>query len=216
MNDYRLVGGLLASGATGGESLNPLTSGKTFVGLRPFYRSMSLDPSVSAVQSKSQKTNGVDLELTLDNRDFVTNPSVGQSMTLRWSRDFGLLDSTNSWSVVSGELDQYFSLGTSDWFRQRVLALDVWTADSPSWDYRADGTIANRPPTLEGAYLGGLWRMRGYRFARFSDWAAIYYAAEYRMSWASPQTTLVRVDLAGSPEGAGIQMMVEHPFQWAR
>jgi len=264
VNDYHLEGGLLVSGATGGESLNPLASGKTFVELRPFYRSLTVDASTLKT---TQKTNGIDVSLIWDNRDFFTNPSVGQSITLRWSRDFGWLDSTNSWSVVAGELDQYFSLGASDWFRQRVIALDMWTALSPSWDYRPDGTIANRSPIFAGANLGGIWTMRGYRFARFSDKAGIYYSAEYRMiprwnpfmswSWLQEQLgvdwiqlvpfaelgrvapswdlselhssmkwdlgfgvrvlakgLLVRVDLAGSPEGAAVQMMVGHPFQF--
>jgi hypothetical protein len=264
VNDYRLEGGLLYSGATGGESLNPLASGKTFVEVRPFYRSLSLEASSLAV---SQKTNGVDASLIWDNRDFVTNPSIGQSLTLRWSRDFGWLDSTNPWTVVAGELDQYFSLGRSEWFRQRVIALDMWMADSPSWEYRPNGTVVNGSPIFAGAHLGGWWRMRGYRFARFSDKAAIYYAAEYRMiprwnpftssrwlqerlgvewiqlvpfaelgrvapSWnlgelhssmkwdlgfgfrALAKGLLVRVDLAGSPEGAAVQMMVGHPFQF--
>jgi len=267
VNDYRLEGGLLTAGASGGESLNPLTSGKTLVGLRPFYRSLTLDPSDSSVRGKTQRTNGVDLELVWDNRDFVTNPSIGQSLKLTGSRDFGWLDSASSWTVLSGELDQYFSLGPSDTFRQRVIALDVWTADAASWTHRSDGTIAHRPPTFEGAYLGGVWRMRGYKFARFSDKAATYYAAEYRviprwnpftswrwfqdrvgvewiqlvpfaelgrvapswnlgdlhssMKWdlgfgvrALAKGLVVRVDLAGSPEGAGVQMMVDHPFQF--
>jgi hypothetical protein len=175
---YRLAGGILESGATGGDSLNPLTSGRTFLGVRPFYRSLSLN---SSGLNASQKTNGVDVSLIWDNRDFAQNPSLGQSVTLRWSRDFGWLGSDSAWTVVAGELDQYVSLGNSDWFRQRVIALDVWTADSPSWDRRADGTVARRPPTFEGAHLGGIWRMRGYRFERFSDRAAIYYCAEYRM-----------------------------------
>lgn len=176
--EYRLEDGLLASGATGGSSLNPLASGRTYVALRPFYRSLSVN---SDTEDKSQKTNGLDAELFWDNRDFVTNPSRGQSVKLSWSRDFGKFSSSNSWTFLSGEVDQYFSLGESGAFRQRVIALDFWTGTSPTWEYLADGTIANRPPTFEGAYLGGLWRMRGYQFARFNDKAAIYYAAEYRM-----------------------------------
>jgi outer membrane protein assembly factor BamA len=131
--------------------------------------------------TESERTNGVDITLNWDNRDFFTNPSAGQSLKLRWSRDFGWFDSMSSWTTVAGELDQYFSLGASDWFRQRVIALDVWTANSPRWAYRADGTIVHRPPTYAGATLGGWWMMRGYRIGRFSDKAAIYYAAEYRM-----------------------------------
>ena len=177
-SDYHLARGLLVSGATGGESLNPLASGRTFVGVRPFYLSQTLRSSGHA---ESQRTNGVDVTLNWDNRDYFTNPSVGQSLTLRWSRDFAWFDSTSAWTVVSGELDQYLSLGPTDWFRQRVLALDAWTASSPSWDYRADGSVGDRPPTFAGATLGGWWRMRGYRVGRFSDKAAVYYSAEYRL-----------------------------------
>ena len=111
--DYRLEGGLLTSGATGGESLNPLTSGKTTVGLMPFYRSLSVS---SPGLDRSQKTNGVTADLTWDNRDFVTNPSLGQSIKLSFSRDPGWFDSTNSWSFVEAEVDQYFSLGSTERF----------------------------------------------------------------------------------------------------
>jgi hypothetical protein len=64
--------------------------------------------------------------------------------------------------------------------RQAVLALDAWTGGNPSWERRADGTVANRPPAYAGAALGGLWRMRAYPSQRFNDRAAIYYAAELR------------------------------------
>jgi hypothetical protein len=261
---YRLDGGLLDSGATGGGSLNPVASGATFVGLRPFYRSQTLDSSGMKV---SQRTNGLDVSLTWDNRDYVPSPSVGQSITLRWSRDFGRLDSTGSWTALAGELDQYLSLGPSEHFRQRVLALDVWTASSPSWSERADGRVVHRPPTFEGASLGGIWRMRGYRIERFSDKAALCYGAEYRMiprwnpfprwrwlqdrvgvewiqlvpfaelgrvapSWdlgelhssmkwdaglgvrVLAKGLVVRVDVAASPEGPAVQMMVGQPFQF--
>jgi hypothetical protein len=133
-----------------------LASGKTFLVARPFYASQTLH---STGVNESQKTNGVDVMLNWDNRDLFTNPSIAQSFTLRWSRDFGWVDSTNSWTVVAAEADQYFSLGASDGFRQQVIALDVWTTDTPSWDEREDRKIVNRPPTYAGASLGGWWRM---------------------------------------------------------
>lgn len=146
--------------------------------MRPFYRSQSVG---SSTLDLSQKTNGLDLSATWDNRDLVASPARGQSVALKLSRDFGWFDSSNSWTVLSGELDQYFSLGPSDWFRQRVVALDFWTSDSPTWRVQPDGAVAHRAPTYAGASLGGYWRMRGYPVQRFSDKAAIYYAAEYRM-----------------------------------
>jgi hypothetical protein len=178
VNAYRVKGGLLQSGATGGQSWNPLASGKTYLQVRPFYRSQEI--SGDFVDSK-QKTNGFDFSLFWDNRDFIVNPSQGNSLQLKVSRDFGWLNSSNPWTVYTGELDKYFSLGPSDLFRQRVIALDVWTAYSPSWEVQSNGTIVDRPPTFAGATLGGLFRMRGYPSQRFSDKAGIYYGAEYRM-----------------------------------
>jgi len=63
------------------------------------------------------------------------------------------------------------------------LALSVWTGYSFSWDNTkeiAPGIAKNRPPTWEGARLGGLNRMRGYENDRFSDKAVFYATAEYR------------------------------------
>jgi len=126
------------------------------------------------------KTNGLEVSLFRDNRDFKINPSTGSALRLKGQRDFGLLDSSNSWTVLDGEFSKYFSLGKSDWFRQRVLAFDFWTAYSPTWNEKSNGDIENGAPSFAGATLGGLWRLRGYPTQRFSDKAAIYYAAEMR------------------------------------
>jgi len=170
--------GLLVKGATGGESWNPFESGLTYLELKPFYRLQQVD---SDDVREDVKTNGLEVSLFRDNRDFRFNPSTGSAVRLSWTRDFGLLNSSNSWTVVDTEIDKYFSLGESDWFRQRVLAFDFWTVYSPTWDEKNNGDIEHGPPSYAGATLGGLWRMRGYPSQRFSDKAAIYYAAEYRM-----------------------------------
>jgi outer membrane protein assembly factor BamA len=232
--------------------------------VRPFYRSQEIS---SDFVDTAQRTNGLDFTLNWDNRDFSDNPSQGNSLQLRMSRDFGAFNSTNAWTVCIAEMDKYFSLGPTDTFRQRVLAFDIWTAYSPSWEVKPNGTIANRPPTYAGATLGGLWRMRGFPDQRFSDKAGIYYGAEYRMipqwnpfnNWPGLQQYIgvqwiqlvpfveagrvaplwnfhelnsamkwdagfgframakglaVRIDLAGSSEGARVVMMVEQPFQF--
>ena len=170
--------GLLVDGATGGESWNLFVSGLTYFEMKPFYRWQEVD---SDEVRKNVRTNGIELSLFRDNRDFKMNPSKGSALRLKFNRDFGWLDSSNSWTVVDGELDKYFSLGKSDWFRQRVLAFDFWTAYSPTWNEKSNGDIENGAPSFAGATLGGLWRMRGYPSQRFSDKAAIYYAAELRL-----------------------------------
>jgi len=171
--------GMLVDGATGGQSWDPFTSGLTYVELQPFYRLQQIHDR-NYLREKV-KTNGLMVSLFRDNRDFRFNPSEGSAIRLQYRRDFGWFNSSASYTAVDTEMTKYFSLGESDWFRQRVLALDFWTAYSPTWNEKDNGKIEHRPPTFAGATLGGLWRLRGYPSQRFSDKAAIYYAAEYRM-----------------------------------
>lgn len=194
--DYEMERGLLVSGATGGSAFNPLESGRSFVSIRPFYRNQQIDSD--DIDQDEFRTNGLDFGLMWDNRDFPPNPSKGQSFRFELSRDFGWFDSDSSWTVLSGEADQYIDLGQSDWFRQQVLALNFWTASSPTWRQKPSGAIAHRPPPYAGATLGGLWRLRGFPSQRFSDESAIYYAAELRLipewnpfdSWPAVQSVL--------------------------
>jgi len=178
ISQYHLDRGLLESGATGGKSWNPITSGRTFLEIRPFYRSQvingdDLDTSIT--------TNGADFSAMWDNRDYPASASKGNALSLRLSRDFGQFNSSGPWTALSGEYDHYISLGATSRYRQRVIALNIWTADSSTWKQAPDGTISNRPPAYTGASLGGLWRMRAFPTQRFSDKAAIYYAAELRL-----------------------------------
>ena len=176
--DYTLVDGFLRSGATGGDSLNPFKSGRSFLEARAFHRSQEVDGDDF---DDEVRTNGLDLVYFWDNRNFPFNPTAGNGLKVQYSRDFGLFDSSDSWTVVAAEMDAYRELGATSRFRSRVLALGFWTADTPSWDEDGD-TIDNRPPAYTGATLGGLWRMRGYPTQRFNDRSAIYYAAELRLT----------------------------------
>jgi outer membrane protein assembly factor BamA len=143
-----------------------------------FYRWQEID--TRWVQD-DYRTNGVELSAFWDNRDFFPNPSEGCGLSAQLIRDFGAFNSSDSWTIVKGEFDQYLSLGQTETFRQRVIAVDIWTAYSPSWDKKSDGRITNRPPAYAGATLGGLFRLRGYPASRFNDKAAIHYTLEYRM-----------------------------------
>ena len=182
INTYKVAGGHLISGFTGGDSMNPFKSGETFVELRPFYRSQQNEGEDVDAEIR---TNGIDAGIYWDNRDFFANPKRGNSWRIKYSEDFGLFNSSGDWTTMQGEVDQYFSLGEStltSFFSGRILALDFWTAYSPSWDAQDDGSIHDRPPNYSGATLGGLWKMRGYPTSRFSDRAAIYYCAELRLT----------------------------------
>ena len=54
---YKIDQGLIKSGATGGTSVNPLASGKSYLELRPFYRSQQIDGDDV---DETNKTNGLD------------------------------------------------------------------------------------------------------------------------------------------------------------
>jgi len=130
------------------------------------------------------RTNGLALGLKYDNTNFFANPSKGSSQRVEIMRDFGLFKSFSSWTALEAETSKYISLGESDYSRQRVVALNAWTAYSPTWKEEGEGNntvIKNRPPDYYGARLGGYYRMRGFPSKRFHDKAAIYYSAEYRV-----------------------------------
>ncbi len=134
ISTYKVSGGHLIEGATGGESMNPFTSGLTYLELRPFYRSQEVDGD--DVDEKV-KTNGLDIGFYWDNRDFYPNPKKGNSWRMKYSEDYGKFNSSGDWTSMEGEVDQYFELGEStmtSWFSGRILALDAWTSYSPSFD----------------------------------------------------------------------------------
>jgi hypothetical protein len=180
---YRTRNGLLEPGyASGGHEWNPLRSGLTTVELEPFYRDRSLeDPPAGVIPDRS--TAGASLRLEYDNTDWPKNPSYGSRTRIAVSRDWGALEDMPSWTQVELQFSKYFNLGETARARQRVLAFDVWTSDSPTWydPVVIDGQqFFHRPPTYAGSTLGGLDRQRGYDPARFNDKAAINYQLEYR------------------------------------
>jgi Omp85 superfamily domain len=188
---YHLKEGLVESGPQGGEVWNPKTSGQTTLGARYFYTYRDLTDTVfnqldndATDDLLTAKTNGFDFWLEYDNTDFPRNPERGSRQVFNIYRDFGWLNSDESWTNLQGDFSKYFNLGGSDWFKQNVLALNFWTANTPTWD-ETDGGTEHRPPPNYGSELGGFDRMRAYPSGRFHDKSAVYYAAEWRLM---PQT----------------------------
>jgi len=181
MRRVRLKNGLLVSDPLGGSEWNPFTSGTTTLLLRQFNRYRSFETREGDLEAT---VHPVEVALSYDNTDYPNNPSYGSSQYLGVTHDFGWLESPDDWTFVEFETSTYFSLGPSDWARQRVVALNFWTGDTPSWErsVNRDGQvqITHRPPFYEGATLGGFYRMRGYPQDRFNDRSVIYAAAEYR------------------------------------
>lgn len=181
MAHYKLTNGLLDSPASRVKPWNPLTTGTTIFTLRQFNRFQRYEKEDDIIEGK---LHALELGVLYDNTDFPLNPSEGSSQYISLSFDPGWNSSVRSWTAIELEASKYFSLGASDYADQRILALNAWTAYSPSWDVeyndQGDSKVINNPPFLEGATLGGLYRMRGFSQNRFHDKAVIYTTAEYR------------------------------------
>ena len=179
VHPYNVEDGFLTANGSGGTGWHPFESGRSYILFEPFYRYQDFDADEGQVELI---TNGILAGLFWDNRDFPIDPSCGNSLRVRWQQDFGWFGSSDDWTNFQVEYDHYFDLGDTSWFQRQVLALNFWTSVSPSWDEQDDGSVDNRPPPYAGSRLGGLWRMRGYPSSRFNDKAAIYYAAELRLT----------------------------------
>ena len=181
MVSFYLEEGLLVSDPSGGDTWNPLESGATVVGLRQYNRYQSYE---SEDRTYDGVVNAFEFGLLYDNTDFPINPSQGSSQYVAFHHDPGWDSDQEEWNFVEIEASKYISLGGNERARQRIIALNAWTGYSPSWDTQSDdqgGTqVSDGPPFLEGATLGGFYRMKGYRDSRFHDKAAIYATAEYR------------------------------------
>ena len=174
--------GLLVPGhESGGSEWNPFTSGRLIAESEFFYRSQELDNVPG--NPFDPETLGVTLAFEYDNSDYYKNPTQGSRQRLSISRDWGGLDDTAPWTSIEFEATKYFSFGATEDALQRVLALNMWWIDSPTWDSSSTikgNQVFHRPPLFSGATLGGLDRMKGYATNRFNDRSAVFYAAEYR------------------------------------
>ena len=181
-----IKGGLLQSAPMGGESWNPLKSGVSILFLKQYNRYQSFELDQGDIDATAHP---VQAGFGYYNTDFYGNPSTGSSQYFAITHDFGWLDSPDDWTFIEFEASKYFSLGDSDWAKQRIIALNMWTADNTSWTEttNADGTISisHRAPFYEGSTLGGFYRMRAYPTDRFNDKSALYATAEYRytLNW---------------------------------
>lgn len=180
VNRVSVDSGVLVSQPVGARSWNPLHSGRTSVMVEPFFRNQELELEEG---TRTLRSNGLRLELKHDNTDFVLNPSRGDIKSVAVTRDWGWLESSDSWTHLEAEYRRFVDLGETPRHRQRVLAFDVWVSDVPTWETEVeDGVsrVSRRPPYFDGSTLGGFYRLRAYPVNRFSDRSAVYYSAELR------------------------------------
>lgn len=189
--------GLRVSEPIGGWSWNPFTSGRSYLLAEPFYRRQEIEHGGG---TRTLRSNGVRLALRHDNTDFVLNPSRGSIRSLALTRDWGTFQSSGAWTHLELDLRKFLDLGKTGLHRQRVLALNAWFSDVPSWEEESTDGVSRatrRPPYFEGSVLGGFYRMRAYPENRFSGRSAVFYSAELR---AIPRwNPLEKVSILGSP-----------------
>ena len=172
VHHYFLDHGLLAKNPSGGTSWDPFESGRTTLSITPFYRRMDVG---SATGVDKQDSSGLEFQLERNNTDLPINPRTGSYQRFSFFRDGEVLGSEGTWSKFEIQWGKFVPLGESGWFRDQVLAFDIFTSDIPTWD---DG---NRPPHFNASTLGGYFRLRGYPSLRFHDRSAVHYSAEYRV-----------------------------------
>ena len=173
--------GILVSGEAGGKEYNPLKSGRTYLGAKLIYRSLKLKND--AIDLKL-KTAAIDFALSYENMDYFFNPTIGSMQKISYTKDWGTLGSNSKSDVIKLDMRWYIPLfdrqNSTD---QRVLALNFYTSDIPSWnDYDLiDGKRSyHRPQLFAGSNLGGVKYLRSYKDFRYYDKSLIYYSAELR------------------------------------
>lgn len=160
------------------EGSTPASSGITTLKIQPFYHRRTLDVPEAAHIPES--TAGVRVGLDWDNRNDVRNPTLGSRFQVDLTHSPSTSDGT-TWSTIELEHSNYFDFG--NWqgvFQEQVLALDMYLADTPTWN-DCDNGLCQRPPEYAGITLGGLYRLRGYSGERFHGRSAVHYSAEYRV-----------------------------------
>ena len=154
--DYQLTRGLPTNTNEKSDSWNPLKNGTTILSLRQFNRYQFYQTGPESIEGT---IHAIEVGLLHDNTDFPINPTVGNSQYFAISHDAAWLDSEHQWDFVEFEASQYFSFGATEQARQRILALNFWTAYATSWKTNTNEQneiqVANNPPFLEGATLGG-------------------------------------------------------------
>jgi hypothetical protein len=131
MVDYQLKNGMLVSAPSGGKEWNPLISGAMVATMRYFSRFQSFE---FESQQLSGDMSAIEFGLLYDNTDFGTNPSFGSRQYVSYTTSSPWGDKEYDWDLWQFSASKFFSFGESEYAHQRVLALNLWTAYSPSWD----------------------------------------------------------------------------------
>ncbi|MDR9825432.1 BamA/TamA family outer membrane protein [Vibrio sp. FNV 38] len=162
------------------HTASPLESGISSIYFTPFYSSREL-----SIDNNKEEAKGFEVTLDWDNRDSTRRTTKGSHSALSVTVGADNWSSDDLWVKTEFENSQYYPLGElGDWFDQQVIALNFYTADTPTWKDCLPGQSngqCGRPPEHEQIKLGGLYRLRSYGGGRYHGRSAIHYSAEYRV-----------------------------------
>lgn len=104
-------------------SCNPIAGGVTTLMVRQFNQFRSFEFEQGDIDVT---THPIEVALAYHNTDFPVNPFYGSSQYIGVPRDFGWLDSSDTWTFIEFEASKYFSLGESLWAKQHIVVLNFW------------------------------------------------------------------------------------------
>ncbi len=155
---------------------SPMESGVSSIIVTPFFSSRELDGFYD-----DEKATGLSLAFDWDNRDSTRNTTKGSHTSFELMTGAESWGDDDLWLKWTFQNSHYYALGPlGELFDQQVVAFDFYTSDTPTWDNCSSDHCA-RPPEMEQARLGGLYRLRSYTGGRFHGRSAIHYSAEYRV-----------------------------------
>lgn len=138
----------------------------TFRGVKLYENDRDLPAGTSLQDELGSTSLGLELAITLDNRDNVLNAAEGTFAEFTHGFYDDVLGGTNEFMLTKLDFRRYFKLWAS---RPDVLALGLYTR--LSWQ--------DTPP-LDLSALGGAELLRGFQEGRFRDKYAFFTQAEYR------------------------------------
>lgn len=171
----------LFSRPNAGIGFNPLNNGISSIQISPYSESQYLVEYSDL--KRADTSTGIEFKLEWDNRDSSNNSTYGTDSSFTVKRDWGSSDRP-SWTTWEFDQSVFLPLGSNSMMKQQVLALNLYLADTPTWNSEASDISAtgyHRPPEFAGINLGGFKRLRGYSSGRYYGRSAIAYAAEYRI-----------------------------------
>jgi hypothetical protein len=99
----------------------PFITGKTTIGVKPFYQKTTLD---KYEEEPEWITNGIKYYMEHENTDYEDNPSRGYRFKIQGMNDFGSFNSSQSWNCFDFTYSHFLSIPHPHFLKHSALALN--------------------------------------------------------------------------------------------